>query len=200
MGTHPIFESDFDCLTEIFKKANMSKYSVVMIRHGESEWNQKNLFCGWFDSDLSDAGRAEAEAAGKALKDAGKKFDIAHSSLLQRANKTCEKIIEMTESNCPMERTWRLNERHYGGLTGKNKLEAVENLVPNKFKFGADHLRLHHQQWKMITNTFKLFKRILSMPTSGTKFQIVNHFSLQLKELCLIGMTSLFLKLKKEKN
>ena len=53
---------------EIFKSANMSKYSVVMIRHGESEWNQKNLFCGWFDSDLSDAGRAEAEAAGKALK------------------------------------------------------------------------------------------------------------------------------------
>ena len=53
---------------EIFKKANMSKYSVVMIRHGESEWNQKNLFCGWFDSDLSDAGRADAEAAGKALK------------------------------------------------------------------------------------------------------------------------------------
>ena len=126
----------------------MSKYSVVMIRHGESEWNQKNLFCGWFDSDLSDAGRAEAEAAGKALKglfhstyhtqyhtgiyrvhyiryytengwlyiflDAGKKFDIAHSSLLQRANKTCNKILELTGSTCEMKRTWRLNERHYG--------------------------------------------------------------------------------------
>ena len=116
----------------------MSKYEVVMIRHGESEWNQKNLFCGWFDSDLSDAGRAEAEAAGKALKskfltrvakhktcflknpfltwfsDAGKVFDVAHSSLLQRANKTCQKILEMTGSECEMKRTWRLNERHYG--------------------------------------------------------------------------------------
>jgi len=106
-----------------------------MIRHGESEWNQKNLFCGWFDSDLSDAGRAEAEAAGKALKNAGKVFDVAHSSLLQRANKTCQKILEMTGSDCEMKRTWRLNERHYGGLTGSNKLEAVE-------KFGAEQVQI----------------------------------------------------------
>jgi len=140
MGTHPIFESDFDCLTEILKQANMSKYSVVMIRHGESEWNQKNLFCGWFDSDLSDAGRAEAEAAGKALKDAGKKFDIAHSSLLQRANKTCNKILELTGSTCEMKRTWRLNERHYGGLTGSNKLEAVE-------KFGAEQVQIWRRSY-----------------------------------------------------
>lgn len=92
----------------------MSKYSVIMIRHGESEWNQQNLFCGWFDADLSDAGRAEANAAGKALKEAGLVFDVAHSSLLQRANKTCQKILEMTGSECEMKRTWRLNERHYG--------------------------------------------------------------------------------------
>jgi 2,3-bisphosphoglycerate-dependent phosphoglycerate mutase len=118
----------------------MSKYEVVMIRHGESEWNQANLFCGWFDSDLSDAGRAEAEAAGKALKDAGKKFDIAHSSLLQRANKTCQKVLELTGSDCPMERTWRLNERHYGGLTGKNKLEAVE-------KFGAEQVQIWRRSY-----------------------------------------------------
>jgi len=113
----------------------MSKYSVIMIRHGESEWNQQNLFCGWFDADLSDAGRAEANAAGKALKEAGLVFDVAHSSLLQRANKTCQKILEMTGSECEMKRTWRLNERHYGGLTGSNKLEAVE-------KFGAEQVQI----------------------------------------------------------
>lgn len=111
----------------------MSKYEIVMVRHGESEWNQQNLFCGWFDADLSENGIKEAAAAGKALKDAGKSFDAAHTSLLQRANKTCASILEaLDQSDIPVNYTWRLNERHYGGLTGQNKKEAVEKFGPEQ--------------------------------------------------------------------
>ncbi|KAH9641305.1 hypothetical protein HF086_013287 [Spodoptera exigua] len=102
------------------------KYKVVMIRHGESEWNKKNLFCGWFDSDLSDKGREEASAAGKALKSEGYQFDIAYTSMLKRAQITLNTILqEIGQTDIPIEKTWRLNERHYGGLTGLNKAETA---------------------------------------------------------------------------
>jgi len=103
------------------------KYKIVMIRHGESEWNQLNKFCGWFDADLSAKGVTEADAAGVALKNEGYKFDIAHTSVLTRANKTlaaCLKAIGQTD--IPVSKTWRLNERHYGGLTGLNKAETAQ--------------------------------------------------------------------------
>nr|ABM55529.1 putative phosphoglycerate mutase [Maconellicoccus hirsutus] len=104
----------------------MSKYSIVMVRHGESEWNLKNLFCGWYDADLSPKGKEEAKAAGKALKDAGYKFDIAHTSVLTRAQKTlCSILEEIGQADLPVKTTWRLNERHYGGLTGMNKAETA---------------------------------------------------------------------------
>lgn len=97
-----------------------------MIRHGESEWNEKNLFCGWFDADLSAKGRDEAVAAGKALKAEGYQFDVAHTSVLKRAQITLNTILkEIDQSDLPVEKTWRLNERHYGGLTGLNKAETA---------------------------------------------------------------------------
>lgn len=101
---------------------------VVMVRHGESEWNALNQFCGWFDAALSEKGKEEAAAGGKALKDAGYTFDAAHSSVLQRANTTCETILEALDlkGKIPFNKTWRLNERHYGGLTGLNKKETAE--------------------------------------------------------------------------
>ncbi|XP_047032595.1 phosphoglycerate mutase 2 [Helicoverpa zea] len=103
-----------------------AKYKIVMIRHGESEWNQKNLFCGWFDADLSDKGREEAVAAGKALKSEGYEFDVAHTSVLKRAQITLNTILnEIGKPDLPVEKTWRLNERHYGGLTGLNKAETA---------------------------------------------------------------------------
>jgi len=140
----------------------MSKYEIVMVRHGESEWNQKNLFCGWFDADLSENGRKEAAAAGKALKDAGKKFDAAHSSLLQRANKTCASILEtLGQSDIPVSYTWRLNERHYGGLTGQNKKEAVE-------KFGAEQVQIWRRSFATpppaMTQENEYFETIQSNP------------------------------------
>jgi len=98
-----------------------------MIRHGESEWNQENRFCGWFDAGLSEKGMKEAKAGGKALRDAGYKFDVAHTSVLQRAQTTLKTVLaEIDQSDLPTQKSWRLNERHYGGLTGLNKAETAE--------------------------------------------------------------------------
>ena len=110
---------------------------VVFCRHGESEWNALNQFCGWFDAALSDNGKAEAKAGGAALKEQGYTFDAVHSSVLQRANTTAAIILEelgATES-VPIAKTWRLNERHYGGLTGLNKAETAE-------KYGEDQVKI----------------------------------------------------------
>lgn len=99
---------------------------LVFIRHGLSEWNALNLFTGWRDVNLSEKGVEEAKAAGRKLKDAGYEFDIAFTSVLTRAIKTCNLVLE--ESNqlwVPQIKTWRLNERHYGGLQGLNKAEAA---------------------------------------------------------------------------
>lgn len=105
----------------------MAKYSIVMVRHGESEWNKLNKFCGWYNANLSETGEKEAHAAGKALKDAGFQFDQAYTSVLTRANKTLEAILgEIGQADLPTEKTWRLNERHYGGLTGLNKAETAQ--------------------------------------------------------------------------
>uniref|UniRef100_A0A8C7LHF8 Phosphoglycerate mutase n=1 Tax=Oncorhynchus kisutch TaxID=8019 RepID=A0A8C7LHF8_ONCKI len=102
-------------------------HKLVIVRHGESEWNQYNKFCGWFDADLSEKGLEEAKRGAKAIKDAGMKFDICHTSVLKRAVKTLWTILEGTDQMwLPVYRTWRLNERHYGGLTGLNKAETAE--------------------------------------------------------------------------
>jgi len=102
-------------------------YKIVMIRHGESEWNQLNRFCGWFDANLSETGIKEAHAGGRALKDAGYTFDVAHTSVLQRAQNTLKAVLgEIGQSDLPTQKSWRLNERHYGALTGLNKAETAE--------------------------------------------------------------------------
>jgi len=101
-------------------------YKIVMVRHGESEWNMENRFCGWFDANLSAKGVEEAKAAGKALKDGGYTFDLAHTSVLTRAQITLGNILEaIGQTDIPIHKTWRLNERHYGGLTGLNKAETA---------------------------------------------------------------------------
>jgi len=101
-------------------------YKVVMIRHGESEWNQVNKFCGWFDANLSETGLKEAVAGGKALKDSGYQFDIAYTSVLTRAQVTLKNVLEQIgQQDLPTVKTWRLNERHYGALTGLNKQETA---------------------------------------------------------------------------
>lgn len=104
----------------------MSTFRVVMVRHGESEWNKENKFCGWFDADLSEKGKNEAKAAGEALKKDGYEFDLAYTSYLKRANETLGSILQVLGKEVDTQYSWRLNERHYGGLTGLNKAETAK--------------------------------------------------------------------------
>jgi 2,3-bisphosphoglycerate-dependent phosphoglycerate mutase len=101
-------------------------YKLVLIRHGESEWNKENRFTGWKDVDLSEKGRTEAHAAGKLLKEQGYTFDEAYTSVLKRAIRTLWIILdEMDLMWIPETKSWLLNERHYGALQGLNKAETA---------------------------------------------------------------------------
>jgi 2,3-bisphosphoglycerate-dependent phosphoglycerate mutase len=101
-------------------------YKVVLLRHGESEWNRENRFTGWTDVDLSDKGLGEAKAAGNLLKAEKYEFDIAFTSVLKRAIRTLWFTLDALDLMwIPVHRSWRLNERHYGGLQGLNKAETA---------------------------------------------------------------------------
>ncbi len=109
---------------------------LVLVRHGESEWNKLNLFTGWTDVDLSEKGHEEAKAAGKLLKAEGYDFDICYTSYLKRAIHTLNHILdEMDRVWLPVVKTWRLNERHYGALQGLNKSETAE-------KYGEEQVKI----------------------------------------------------------
>lgn len=100
---------------------------LVLIRHGESKWNQENRFTGWTDVELSAQGRTESKQAGKILKSAGYKFDVAYTSVLKRAIHTLWYVLnELDQVWLPVEKSWRLNERHYGALQGLNKAKTAE--------------------------------------------------------------------------
>jgi 2,3-bisphosphoglycerate-dependent phosphoglycerate mutase len=99
---------------------------LVLLRHGESLWNKENRFTGWYDVDLSDRGRAEAEEAGRLLREAGFTFDIAYTSVLTRAIRTLWAALDALDLLwIPVVKSWRLNERHYGALQGLNKAETA---------------------------------------------------------------------------
>ena len=109
---------------------------LVLVRHGESEWNKLNLFTGWTDVELSEKGREEAKSAGLLLKQEGYDFDICYTSYLKRAIHTLNGILdEMDRAWLPVIKTWKLNERHYGDLQGKNKAEAAA-------KFGDEQVKI----------------------------------------------------------
>ena len=109
---------------------------LVLVRHGESQWNLENKFTGWTDVELSERGINEAKEAGKVLKEKGYEFDLAYTSVLKRANDTLDLILdEMGEKNIPIKKSWRLNERHYGALQGLNKAETAE-------KYGKEQVLL----------------------------------------------------------
>ncbi|KAK7813027.1 hypothetical protein U0070_021786 [Myodes glareolus] len=104
----------------------MAAYKLVLIRHGESAWNLENRFSGWYDADLSPAGHEEAKHSGQVLRDAGYEFDICFTSVLKRAIRTLWTVLDAIDQMWLLVvRTWRLNERHYGGLTGLNKAETA---------------------------------------------------------------------------
>jgi len=109
-------------------------YKLVLLRHGESDWNAKNLFTGWVDVPLSEKGWQEAVRGGKLLLDAGVSPDILHTSLLRRAIMTANLSLDAADLHwIPVKRNWRLNERHYGALQGKNKKEIRDEYGDEQF-------------------------------------------------------------------
>ncbi len=109
--------------------------TLVLLRHGQSQWNLENRFTGWWDVDLSSAGVEEARAAGRLLKKSGFDFDCCFTSVLTRAIRTLHLVLhEMDRLWLPVTKDWRLNERHYGGLTGLNKQEMIERVGAGQVK------------------------------------------------------------------
>ncbi len=116
-------------------------HKVVLLRHGESVWNKENLFTGWTDVDLSDKGTQEAKEAGRTLKKQGYSFDIAFTSLLKRAIRTLWIVLDQMDLMwIPVQRDWRLNERHYGALQGLNKAETAA-------KYGEQQVKLWRRSY-----------------------------------------------------
>jgi 2,3-bisphosphoglycerate-dependent phosphoglycerate mutase len=113
----------------------------VLVRHGESTWNQENKFTGWYDCPLSEKGHAEAAAAGDLIAKEGLTFDIAYTSYLKRAIRTLWHVMEKTDlMYIPIKNAWQLNERHYGGLQGLNKQETVD-------KYGKDQVLIWRRSY-----------------------------------------------------
>lgn len=109
---------------------------LVLVRHGESEWNKKNLFTGWTDVELSEKGVSEAREAGRLLREGGYDFDLCFTSYLKRAIHTLNNILDELDRNwLPVEKSWRLNERHYGALQGLNKSETAA-------KYGEEQVKI----------------------------------------------------------
>ncbi|HOK45986.1 MAG TPA: 2,3-diphosphoglycerate-dependent phosphoglycerate mutase, partial [Bryobacteraceae bacterium] len=116
-------------------------YKLVLVRHGESQWNKENRFTGWTDVDLSEKGIAEAKEAGQTLKAQGYTFDLAFTSVLKRAIRTLWIILdEMDLMWIPIQNSWRLNERHYGGLQGLNKSETAA-------KYGEQQVKIWRRSY-----------------------------------------------------
>jgi len=115
--------------------------TLVLLRHGQSQWNLENRFTGWWDVDLSEKGISEARAAGALLRDKGFDFDCCFTSVLTRAIRTLHLVLhEMDRLWLPVTKDWRLNERHYGGLTGLNKQEMIE-------KVGAEQVKIWRRSY-----------------------------------------------------
>lgn len=161
-------------------------FKLVLVRHGESEWNKENRFTGWTDVDLSEKGRAEALEGGRILKQEGYTFDLAYTSLLKRAIRTLWTILdEMDLMWVPVHRDWRLNERHYGALQGLNKSETAD-------KFGEDQVNI----WRRSYNTPPppLDKSDPRWPGHDRRYAALSEAELPLTE-CLEDTVARFLPL-----
>ena len=122
---------------------------LVLIRHGQSEWNLANKFTGWIDVDLSEKGVEQAKEAGKALKEHGIEFDYAYTSVLKRAIKTLHYALEECDQLwIPETKTWRLNERHYGALQGLNKKATAE-------KYGDEQVHIWRRSYDVLPPLLK---------------------------------------------
>ena len=128
-------------ITTELQKEKTHMHKLVLIRHGESEWNKLNLFTGWTDVELSEKGVEEAHRAGRTLKEKGYDFDVVHTSLLKRAIHTMNNVLfELDREWLPVYKSWRLNERHYGALQGLNKAETAA-------KYGEDQVKIWRRSY-----------------------------------------------------
>ncbi len=139
---------------------------LVMLRHGQSVWNKENRFTGWTDVTLSEQGIEEAKKAGRDLKEAGFKFDLAYTSYLKRAIKTCWLALEeMDLMYIPIRNTWKLNEKHYGSLTGLNKSETAA-------KYGDEQVKLWRRGFDIAPP--ELSKEDALHPANDSKYAAIN--------------------------
>ena len=148
---------------------------LVLLRHGESEWNKENRFTGWTDVDLSEEGIKEAENAGKLLKEKGFTFDISFTSVLKRATKTLDIVLKEMNLDIPVHYSYRLNERHYGALQGLNKDEMRK-------KFGEEQVHIWRRSYDV--RPPKLTKDDERYPGNDPKYKDLTPEELPLTE-CL---------------
>jgi len=137
-------------------------YTVILLRHGESQWNSDNRFCGWVDVGLSHLGETEAETAGEAILASGLRPTIAYTSLLRRATTTLDVVLAKANlSSIPVINDWRLSERHYGALTGLNKADCVQ-------KWGSDQVAIWRRSYSTpppaMEDNHPLYQEITSQP------------------------------------
>ena len=164
-------------------------YTLVLIRHGESLWNRENRFTGWRDIDLSPLGMEEARSAGKALREKGFEFDLAYTSVLKRAIRTLWLIQdEMDLMWMPVIRSWRLNERHYGALTGLNKTETAE-------KYGEEQVHIWRRSYDIQPPAFT--PRDLDNPSYHRRYDEIQRNLLPMTE-CLKDTVARFIPYWKE--
>ena len=110
-------------------------HTLILLRHGQSEWNEKNLFTGWVEVRLTDKGKSEAARAGQLMKEHGLLPDVLHTSLLSRAIQTANLALDTADRLwIPVKRSWRLNERHYGALQGKDKSQTLAEFGEEQFQ------------------------------------------------------------------
>ena len=157
---------------------------LVLLRHGESTWNKENRFTGWTDVDLSDQGLSEAQKAGEVLKEEGYTFDMAYTSVLKRAIRTLWITLDKLDLMwIPVERSWRLNERHYGALQGLNKAETAK-------KFGEEQVHTWRRSYD--TQPPALDKDDERYPGKDPRYQDLTAEELPLTE-CLKDTVNRFL-------
>jgi len=157
---------------------------LTLLRHGESLWNRENRFSGWSDIDLSDHGRIEAREAGKTLGSEGHPFDIAYTSVLKRAIRTLWIVLdELDQMWIPVERSWRLNERHYGALQGLNKADTAK-------RFGEDQVLLWRRSYDIRPPALE--KTDERYPVHDPRYRELNERDLPLTE-CLRDTVERFL-------
>ncbi len=157
---------------------------LVLLRHGESQWNRENRFTGWYDIDLTEQGRGEASAAGKLLREGGFVFDVAYTSVLKRAIRTLWSVLdEMDLMWIPVFKSWRLNERHYGALQGLNKSETSQ-------KYGEEQVLVWRRSYD--TPPPALEKSDERYPGSDPRYAALSEEEIPLSE-CLEDTVERFL-------